>query len=182
MSSAENAKRNNMLIVKKIFDKYIWKFAEWCLNTPLLEMASDRNNKMSKIQSKSETINEHLFKWYLMPDSRDCNHWMKEIDDRFFEIQNLKWGQKKTFKSKEYFNFIYHYFYTKNDYISIDHRRINRTFLKIEDKYSSEYQIEYDINAFIEGVGQILNEVSFLLENDDYDYFHLDNLMNKHLR
>jgi hypothetical protein len=107
---------------------------------------------------------------------------MKEIDDRFFEIQNLKWGQKKTFKSKEYFNFIYHYFYTKNDYISIDHRRINRTFLKIEDKYSSEYQIEYDINAFIEGVGQILNEVSILLENDDYDYFHLDNLMNKHLR
>ena len=81
-----------------IFDKYIWKFAEWCLNTPLLEMASDRNNKMSRIQSKSETINQNLFKWYLIPNSIDCNHWLNEIDDRFFEIQNLKWGKKRLLK------------------------------------------------------------------------------------
>ena len=48
-----------------IFDKFIWRFADWCLNIPLLEMASERNEKMSKIESKNRTINEHLFKWFL---------------------------------------------------------------------------------------------------------------------
>jgi hypothetical protein len=165
-----------------IFDKYIWKFAEWCLNIPLLEMASDRNNKMSRIQSKSETINEHLFKWYLMPNSIDCNHWLNEINDKFFEIQNLKWGKKKTFKSDEYFNFIYHHFYTKSDYISIDYRRLNREFSKIENKYEDEYQIDYNINSFVEGVGNLLKEVSVLLEVDEYDYDHLNSLIKKYLK
>lgn len=39
-------------------EKFLLAFAEWCLNTPLLEMASDRNNKISKIQSKSDTIKD----------------------------------------------------------------------------------------------------------------------------
>lgn len=85
-------------------DKLIWGFAEWCLNLPLLEMASERNEKLSKIESKNQTINEHLFKWYLMPNSRDRNHWLAEIDDRFFEIMNLKWGKNKRFRKDEYFN------------------------------------------------------------------------------
>ena len=64
-------------------DRILLEFAEWCLRIPLLEMASDRNNKISRIQSKSDTINEHLMKWYLMPDSSDRSHWLSEINARF---------------------------------------------------------------------------------------------------
>lgn len=164
-----------------LFDKYIWRFAEWCLNTPLLEMASERNEKMSKIESKNRTINEHLFKWFLMPNSRDRDHWMREIDDRFFEISNFKWGKNKKFKSDEYFNLIYNRFYLK-DMISLDIRRINRSFNEIETRYSSEYQIDWDIDNFIERIGPLLKEICYLLESSEYDFDELDKLMNKYLR
>ena len=165
----------------KKLDKYIWIFAEWCLNLPLLQMASDRNDKISKIRSKSEIINEHLFKWYLMPRSRDCDHWLREIDDRFYEIENLTWGKKRRFYEEEYFNFIYHDFYTK-DFISVYYRKLNRVFSKIEDKYSTEYHREFEMDDFVENVGIIIKEISSLLAADNYDFDKLKEMVNKYLR
>ena len=117
-----------------ILDKLVWSFAEWCLNTPLLEMASERNEKLSRIENKNNTINEHIFKYYLMTNSIDRNHWLNEIDDRFFEIQNLKWGKNKRFRQDEYFNLFFTRFYIKDD-LSIDYKKIERIFSKIEEKY-----------------------------------------------
>ena len=163
-----------------LFDKFIWGFAEWFLRTPLLEMTSERNEVIRRIKSKSETINEHLFKWFLMPSSRDRDHWLGEIDDRFYEIENLKWGKKRAFKSGEYFDFIYKEFYTK-DLISLDLKRIDRIFSKIELRYKSEFQIQWEINNFVERVGLILKEISYLLENGEYDKSELEKLVNKYL-
>lgn len=163
-----------------MFYKWIWGFAEWCLSTPLLEMASERNDKISKIKSKSETINEHLFKFFLMPNSRDRDYWIREIDDRLFEIRNLKWGKGKRFKSNEYFDFIYNDFYTK-DMISLDMKRLNRFFSRIEKQYSDEFQIDWNLNNFIEKVGSLLKEISNLLESGDYDFDELEELMNSYL-
>ena len=167
----------------KKLDKYIWIFAEWCLNLPLLQMASDRNDKISKIRSKSEIINEHLFKWYLMPKSRECNHWLREIDERFYEIENLTWSKKKRFSAEEYFNFIYHDFYTK-DFISVNYRKLNRVFskIKIEFKYSTEYHREFEMDNFVENVGMVIKEISRLLAEDSYDFEALEKLVNKYLR
>jgi hypothetical protein len=162
------------------FYKFIWRFAEWCLNIPLLEMASERNQKMVKIESKNKTINEHLFKWFLMSNSIDRDHWLSEIDDRFFKIENLKWGKNKRFKSDEYFNLLYNRFFL-NDIFSINYKSIDKIFSKIEDKYSTEFQREWNIDEFLERVGSLLKDVSNLLESGDYDKDELCQLMSKYL-
>ena len=161
-----------------ILDKLVWSFAEWCLNTPLLEMASERNEKLSRIENKNNTINEHIFKYYLMTNSIDRNHWLNEIDDRFFEIQNLKWGKNKRFRQDEYFNLFFTRFYIKDD-LSIDYKKIERIFSKIEEKYKSEYQIDYSISDFVEIVGNILKEISLLIEKNEYDKSELIELMKE---
>ena len=161
-----------------ILDKLVWSFAEWCLNTPLLEVASERNEKLSRIENKNNTINEHIFKYYLMTNSIDRNHWLNEIDDRFFEIQNLKWGNNERFRQDEYFNLLFTRFYIKDD-LSIDYKKIERIFSKIEEKYKSEYQIDYSINDFVEIVGNILKEISLLIEKNEYDKSELIELMKE---
>jgi len=161
-----------------VLDKLIWSFAEWCLNTPLLEMASERTEKLLRIENKNNTINEHIFKYYLMPNSRDRNHWLSEIDDRFFEIQNLKWGKNKRFRTDEYFNLLFTRFYIKDD-LSIDYKKIERIFSKIEEKYKSEYQIDYNINDFVEIVGNILKETSNLISKNEYDKSELIELLKE---
>jgi hypothetical protein len=148
-------------------EKIIWNFAEWCLNIPLLEKASERNSKLEKIESKSETINLHFFKYYIMPNSIDRNHWLSEINDRFYEIQKLVWGKGKRFRKEEYFEILYNRFYTKD--ISIDYRNLERIFSKIEKRYKGELIIEYTINDFIERISFILKNISELLEDGDYD-------------
>ena len=45
--------------------------------------------------------------------------------------------------------------------------------------YEGEYRIDYNINSFVEGVGNLLKEVSVLLEVDEYDYDHLNSLIKK---
>ena len=153
-------------------EKIIWDFAEWCLNTPLLERASERNDIKYKIHSKTKTINEHLFKYYLMPESIDRLHWLSEIDDRLFEILDLKWNKVKRFKKDEYFDMLYTYFYLKDDY-NIDYKNIIRIFSNIEEKYKTEYQKDYTLDDFIEKVGNIIKNISQLLENNDYDKISL---------
>jgi hypothetical protein len=154
--------------MRRKIEKIVWNFAEWCLNIPLLEMASERNYKLSKIESKNNTINEHIFKYYLMPNSRDRNHWLCEIDDRLNEVQDLVWSKNRRFRSDEYFDIFYNRFYTK-DYSNINYKKIERIFSKIELEYKTEYQKDYDINDFIEKVAILLNELSNLLESGDYD-------------
>ena len=116
-----------------------------------------------------------------MPRSRDCDHWLREIDDRFYEIENLTWGKKRRFYEEEYFNFIYHDFYTK-DFISVNYRKLNRVFSKIEDKYSTEYHREFEMDDFVENVGIIIKEISSLLAADNYDFDKLKEMVNKYLR
>jgi hypothetical protein len=158
-------------------EKIIWDFAEWCLNIPLLEMASERNSKLEKIESKSETINTHLFKCYLMPNSIDRNHWQSEINDRLFEIQKLVWGKGRRFRKEEYFEILYNRFYTKD--LSIDYKSLERIFSKVEEKYKDEFQIDCSINEFAEMVAPLLKTISELLEDGDYDEYELILALNK---
>jgi len=158
---------------------FIWTFADWCLRIPLLEMASERNEKMLKIENKNKTISEHIFKWFLMPKSMDCDHWLDEIDDLFLEITSYKWGRKhKRFTSDEYFDLLYSRFYLKDLY-SLDYIRISKIFGKIEERYNSEYQREWNIDDFIESIGIVLKEVSELLEDGSYSKDKLSIILNK---
>jgi hypothetical protein len=156
-------------------EKIIWDFAEWCLNIPLLEMASERNSKMEKIESKSEAININLFKYYLMPNLIDRIHWLSELNDRFFEIQNLVWGKGRRFRKNEYFELLYSRFYTKD--FSIDYKNLERVFSKIEEKYKGEFKKEYSINEFAEKASPLLKKLSELLEDGLYDKGELVSLM-----
>jgi len=154
----------------KRYDKILLRFAEWCLNTPLLEMASDRNDKISKIQSKTDTINEHLIKYYLMPKSIDRSHWQSEINSRFNEITRLTWGnKKKRFDKADYFDWLFvNYYYT--DINSIRMSAIEDTIKDIVKRYSTtkEYFIEYDINDMVIKIGGLLKEICEHLELGTY--------------
>lgn len=153
----------------KRYEKILFRFAEWCLNTPLLEMASDRNDKISKIQSKMDTINEHLIKYYLMPKSIDRNHWLSEINARFNEILRLKWGKKRRFEKDDYYDWIFiNYYY--NDIGSIRMSAIEDTIQDIIKNYSNtkEYFIKYDINDMVIKMGELLKEICDHLELGTY--------------
>lgn len=148
-------------------EKIILNFTEWCLNTPLFEMVLSRNSAWEKIENKSETINEHLFKVYLMPNSRDREHWLNEINDRFFEIQNrCLWKSNRRFYENEYFQMLYSGFYLKDS--NINYRYLDHILSKIEQKYSNEYQIEWSISDFIERSGIFIKKMSKCLEEGDY--------------
>lgn len=142
---------------------------------PLLEMASERNSKMEKIERKSETISIHLFKCYLMPESIDRGHWLSELNDRLFEIQNLVWGKGRRFRKDEYFELLYGRFYTKD--FSIDHKNLERVFSKVEEKYKGEFQREYTINGFAEKAAHLFGALSELLEVGNYDMDELTALI-----
>jgi hypothetical protein len=162
--------------MKNYIQNIIWNFAEWCLNTPLLEMASERNQLILKIQSKTRTINEHLFKCYIMPNSKDLNHWISEIDSRFDEILDLKWNKIKRFRKDEYFKMLYDSFFLKDD-LSIDYKNLTRIISKIEDKYINEEKSDYTIDNFILKTGKILKDISKLLSNGEYDKDELINII-----
>jgi hypothetical protein len=150
-------------------EKILFKFAEWCLNTPLLEMASDRNDKISKIQSKTNTINEHLIKYYLMPNSIDRDHWFDEINYRFNEILRLTWGKRKRFEKEDYYDWLFiNYYY--NDIESIRMSTIEDTIQILIKRYSTskEYFIDYDINDMVIKIGELLKEVCDYLELGTY--------------
>ncbi len=150
-------------------EKLLFKFAEWCLNIPLLEMASDRNDKISKIQSKMNTINEHLIKYYLIPKSIDRNHWFTEINARFNEILRLNWGKKRRFDKEDYYDWLFiNYYY--NDIGSIRMSAIEDTIQDIIKRYSTtkEYFIEYDINEMVIKIGELLKEICEYLELGTY--------------
>ena len=150
-------------------EKILFRFAEWCLNTPLLEMASDRNDKKSKVQSKMDTINEHLIKYYLMPKSIDRDHWLSEINSRFNEILRLTWGKRRRFEKEDYYNWIFvDYYY--NDIGSIRMSSVEDIIRYIINRYSKtkEYFIEYDINEIVIKIGKLMNEICESLEDGTY--------------
>lgn len=150
-------------------EKILFRFAEWCLNTPLLEMASDRNDKKSKVQSKMETINEHLIKYYLMPKSIDRNHWLSEINSRFNEILRLTWGKRRRFEKDDYYDWLFiNYYY--NEIGSIRLSSIEDLISNIIMRYSKtkEYFIDYDINEIVINIGRLMNEICESLENGTY--------------
>jgi len=150
-------------------EKILLQFAEWCLRIPLLEMASDRNDKISKIQSSANTINEHLIKYYLMPNSIDRAHWFDEINARFNEILRLTWGKRKRFDKEDYYDWLFiNYYY--NDIGSARMSAIEDTIQFIIKKYSltNEYFIEYDINGMIVKIGELLKRICEHLESGTY--------------
>lgn len=149
-------------------EKIMLMFAEWCLNTPLLEMASDRNDKISKIQSKSDTINDHLLKIYLIPNSIDRNHWISEVNSRFNEITRLTWGgKKKGFDASDYYDWIFRNYYY-SDIESIRMSAIEDTISGLKKRYSSEYFIEYTINDMVPKIGELMKEICKHLQLGTY--------------
>ena len=167
----------------KRFEKILFRFAEWCLNTPLLEMASDRNDKKSKVQSKMDTINEYLIKYYLMPNSIDRDHWLSEINSRFNEILRLTWGKRRRFEKEDYYNWLFiDYYY--NDIGSIRMSSVEDIIRYIINRYSKtkEYFIEYDINEIVIKIGKLMSEICESLEDGTYTSSLLKNeidILNK---
>ena len=150
-------------------ENIIFSFAEFCLRIPLLELASERNSQLDKIRSKSYIINEHLMKYYLMPLSRDKNHWLKEINTWLMDIQyKYTYGKDKLFRKEEYFYNLYSRFYLKEEK-HIKYKYIETLFEKIKEKYSKETFIEYNINDYIDRVGIIFEKLSKDFQEDNYD-------------
>ena len=148
-------------------NKFILNFAELCLRIPLLEMASERNEKMLKIQSYSDVLNKHLFKLYVFQKSRSREHWIDEIETFISNINNLDCGKKhKKFTLDEYIEIIFlNYFYNlKNG----EFKKIN--YKSILNKYSDEYVISWSEEEFRNLCERFYNYIFDLVSKDKYDY------------
>ena len=139
------------------FKNLKWTFAEWCLELPLLEQASERNDKMSKIKSLMWQLNLHLLKIYLMPNSRDLSHWEDEVDNWLIEIQRLKWGGK-LFKQEDYYNWLC------QDYIP----EIETDIKRIKKKYADEYFITHNIEEFENMITCFYEKITYKLSMNQY--------------
>jgi len=153
----------------KFFEKSMLNFTDWVLNTPIFELALQRNVAIDKIESLSIPVNEHLFKLYVMQKSTYREHWMDEIDNFMIQINDISWGKKRNkFKFNEYYEWMFtYYFYDRNN---IFKNNLKRYLKKILDKYPNEDKIDWNIIEFKNIVESFYIYFSFKLENGSYYY------------
>lgn len=72
----------------------------------ILEFAYTQSFSLDKIEEQISPLTQHIFKIWLMPKSRDKNHWENEIAailvkiDRFCNVKNNKRISAKTLNAK----------------------------------------------------------------------------------
>lgn len=157
---------------------YLDKFADWLLNRPIVELASERNEKMIKIQEISKPLNEHLFKIYLMPDSSYEKHWKDEVDNFLNIVNDKHWGKKK-YEERDYFEwlFVNYFFESSNDYyIGLKEYKgnLNRLLNNISEKYPDEKKIKWNLEEFINMCERFYTFICKELEKLKYGYTTLD--------
>lgn len=111
------------------------KFGDWLLNQRIVEMASEKNEAISKIKSMSETLNEHLFILYVYQLSTSREHWKEEIYIFLRNILKYTWGKKHNrFEAEDYYQWLCEYFFYTNG----EKENIRRIFKGTSKKYETE--------------------------------------------
>jgi hypothetical protein len=75
--------------------------ADKLANTNLMEMAFQRKEVERKVTDISDTLNEHVIKVMIFPNSRDRDHWLKEIDGYLRSIRGWRIKPKNKIPSYE---------------------------------------------------------------------------------
>jgi hypothetical protein len=152
---------------------YLDKFADWLLNTPLLELAQERDRKIDKIENLSNPLNEHLFKLYVMQKSSHREHWTDEINNFLFTINNTGWGKKKhKFESSDYKEWLYsEYFYNLKGDLN---KNLNKILSNMLKKYESEEKIKWSLKEFMNMCESFYDYFCPKLEATEYEYEDLE--------
>jgi hypothetical protein len=160
---------------------YIDKFIDWISNTPLFELAQQRSIAIDKIEDLSETLNEHLFKLYIMQKSTYRDHWVDEIHNYLFKINNITWGKKRNkFEESDYFDWLFKYFFYDNkNQIKIN---LNRNLKKLLDNYPNEEKIKWTLNEFKNISNDFHSYFSKKLESGTYDAEDLEKYIENRLK
>lgn len=147
----------------KLFDKKIvLGFADWLLETSLLEMASDKNSNKLYIQSLKHTLNEHLFKYYLMPNCIDRNHWLKEITSYLRQIDDCYWNKNKHFDFEDYYKWLFLDFFN-------DDKKFRTKLNNVIKHYHEESMIQYNFDEFKNMCDSFYKIVCTDIANTEYD-------------
>lgn len=93
--------------MNKMLIKLALRFANLLLETPLLEMASERKYQISKIQSMSNNLNMYLFKYYNEPNHIDRHKWFSEIELILCYISEYNWNYDRQYKFEEYYKWLF---------------------------------------------------------------------------
>ena len=162
----------------KFFEKTMLNFTDWALNTPIFELALQRNVAMDRIESLSKPINEHLFKLYVMQKSTYREHWIDEIDNFMTQTNDISWGKKRNkFEHDNYFEWMFvYYFYDRNFKLKLN---LNRYLKKILEKYPEEDKINWNFNEFRNMVESFYIYFSSKFENGDYEYEDLEKYLEE---
>ena len=162
----------------KFFEEPLMKFADWALNTPLLELAQQRNVATDKIESLSKPLNDHLFKLYVMQKSTYRNHWTEEIHNFLDQMNDISWGKKRNkFRSYDYFKWIFeYYFYDNNNKLKLN---LNKNLKNILEKYQDEFKINWSVNEFKNMSESFCKYFSQKIENGSYLYEDLEKYLGE---
>ncbi len=109
------------------------KFGDWLLNLRIVELASQRNEAISKIKSISDTLNKHLFKLYVFQNSVNREHWKDEVYILSLNILKCTWGKKPNrFEAGDYYQWLHAYFFYTNGEKDNIRRMLRGTLRKYE--------------------------------------------------
>jgi hypothetical protein len=108
------------------------------LETRLFELSFDRKEAIDKIKSNSHTICLHCIKLLILPNSMHRSHWIKELNDRLDEIDDIRTKpDNDKFQAKFYKKYIWEGFLENPD-------QIKKTIRKIKSKYKEEFIKDLD--------------------------------------
>ena len=157
---------------------YLDRFADWLMNTPLLELAQARDRAIDKIENLSNPLNEHLFKLYVMQKSSYRNHWTDEIDNFLNQVNKVEWGKKRhSFESEDYKKWMfYRYFYDNENKLWKNLKRILSNLLK---KYESEEKINWSLDEFVNLCESFYDYFSTKLEKKEYNSEDLEKYLEE---
>jgi hypothetical protein len=114
---------------------FIDKFGDWLLNQRIVELASERNEAISKIKSMSDTLNKHLFKLYVFQNSLDRGHWKDEILGYLEFVIDQSWGKKHArFENTDYFDWLFYLYF----HLDSHKRSIKNKMKQLFNQYEKE--------------------------------------------
>ena len=144
----------------------------------ILELSFDAKTIIWSIRGLANPILNHLFKYYMFPESSHKDHWIHELKTWFLEIAEMDVKPRRRKLSKEtYFKILFEEFLED---IS-DHTkkiRINRL-LEQYPNDKTNIKVE-DFDAIRDKLREFFKEISLMLSTNTYDG-DIKSLLEKHL-
>jgi hypothetical protein len=160
---------------------YLDRFADWLMNTPLLELAQARDRAIDKIENLSKPLNEHLFKLYVMQKSSYREHWTDEIDNFLNQANDVEWGKKRhSFEFEDYKKWMFQiYFFDNRNELKIN---LKRTLSNLLKTYESEEKINWSLEEFIKLCESFYDYFSSKLEKHKYNFDELEKYLEERFK